>query len=105
MKMPTFYWFSVTHIQCFTWLIKALDNLLQTRQQTCIMIAHRLSTIRNADKIAFIAQGRVKEFGSHEELMKEENGYYRSFIETTNNNVDSMRKTFKFGYEEYGLPE
>ena len=101
--MATFYWFSVTHIQGFTWLLKALDNLLQTRQHTCIMIAHRLSTIRNADKIAFIAQGRVKEVGSHEDLMKEENGYYRSFIETTNNNVDSMRKIFKFVSEEYGI--
>ncbi len=45
----------------------ALQNLMQGR--TCIIVAHRLSTARGADKIAVIRQGRVVEYGSHEELM------------------------------------
>ncbi len=37
--------------------------------RTCFVIAHRLSTIRNADKIAVIAEGRVAECGTHDELI------------------------------------
>ena len=37
--------------------------------RTCFVIAHRLSTIRGADKIAVIADGRVAECGTHDELM------------------------------------
>jgi len=45
----------------------ALDTLMQGR--TTIVIAHRLSTIERADRIVVLAQGRVVECGSHEELM------------------------------------
>ncbi|CAK4922028.1 unnamed protein product [Aphanomyces euteiches] len=48
---------------------------------TTIVIAHRLSTIRNADKIAVISKGVVAELGRHGELMKLENGFYRSLVE------------------------
>lgn len=51
----------------------ALDALAVGR--TSIIIAHRLSTIRNADRIAVIEDERIKEIGSHEELM-EKNGIY-----------------------------
>ncbi len=44
--------------------------------RTTIVIAHRLSTIRNADLIIGIENGRVKENGSHEELMKQQGLYY-----------------------------
>ena len=52
----------------------ALEKLCEGR--TTIVVAHRLSTIRNADKIAVIGQGEVKEEGSHKELI-EKNGIYR----------------------------
>jgi subfamily B ATP-binding cassette protein MsbA len=46
---------------------KALANLMEHR--TVILIAHRLSTIRRADKIVVIEKGRVRETGTHEELL------------------------------------
>ncbi|MCL4110226.1 UNVERIFIED_CONTAM: hypothetical protein GTU68_030610 [Idotea baltica] len=57
----------------------AIEKLIQKR--TSIIIAHRLSTIRNADKILVLDKGRIKEFGSHDELMKIEEGHYRNMIE------------------------
>ena len=61
---------------------EALNKLMESKERTCIVIAHRLSTIRNADRIAFIGDGRVKEIGSHEELMKKTNGRYKRLIES-----------------------
>ena len=48
-------------------LQEAMSNLRTDR--TSFIIAHRLSTIRNADLILVMQQGRIKEQGSHEELM------------------------------------
>jgi len=56
---------------------EALDNLMMSKNFTVVVIAHRLSTIRNADRIAVIGDGKVREIGSHEELMKKSNGMYR----------------------------
>ena len=40
------------------------------------MIAHRLSTVKGADRILVIDKGKIKESGSHEELLKQ-NGIYK----------------------------
>lgn len=53
---------------------KALDNLMKNR--TVFVIAHRLSTVVNADKIVVLNEGSVVEEGTHEELLKIENGAY-----------------------------
>ncbi len=55
---------------------EALQNLMQNR--TSFVIAHRLSTIRNADKIIVLEDGRVKESGTHHELISIEEGLYRN---------------------------
>lgn len=52
---------------------KALDSLCHGR--TTLIVAHRLSTVKNADRIAVIADGQIKEYGTHEELLSE-NGLY-----------------------------
>ena len=56
----------------------ALSEL--TRGKTIITIAHRLATIENADQILVVADGRIAECGTHQELLKKE-GTYRRFIE------------------------
>lgn len=68
---------------------QALDNLMTLKSQTCIVIAHRLTTIRNADRIAFIGDGKVKEIGSHEELIEKPNGRYKRLVESQDRNATS----------------
>ncbi|MBL8837481.1 MAG: ABC transporter ATP-binding protein [Alphaproteobacteria bacterium] len=46
---------------------EALSLLM--RDRTTVVIAHRLSTVRNADLIAVIDDGRIRESGSHAELL------------------------------------
>ena len=58
---------------------KALDNLMQNK--TVFVIAHRLSTIKNADKIAVINEGELVELGTHDELLQNENGFYKRLYE------------------------
>jgi subfamily B ATP-binding cassette protein MsbA len=53
---------------------EAIERLLKGR--TTIVIAHRLSTIQNADKILVMEDGRLKERGTHSELLLR-NGIYR----------------------------
>ena len=60
---------------------RLLANLgLWGRERFVFLITHRLSTIRNTDRIAFLEDGRIAEFGSHDELMARR-GRYREFVE------------------------
>jgi len=56
----------------------ALDNAAKGR--TTIVIAHRLSTIRKADKIAVVADGKIREIGTHEELIQKSSGLYAGLV-------------------------
>lgn len=58
---------------------ETLEKLSKGR--TTIVIAHRLSTVRNADRIAVIDGGRIREIGTHTELM-EKNGSYAALVRT-----------------------
>jgi len=63
---------------------RALGNLMQGR--TVFVIAHRLSTIRRADQIIVVEGGRIRETGTHEDLLREGGLYQRlhemQFVET-----------------------
>ncbi len=56
---------------------EALDRLLTGR--TSIVIAHRLSTIQNADRILVFHKGRLREQGTHQELLGQRGIYYRLY--------------------------
>lgn len=58
---------------------KAIDNLMQDK--TVFVIAHRLSTIQNANKIVVINEGNIVEMGTHIELLKIDNGAYKTLYE------------------------
>lgn len=55
---------------------EALERLMEGR--TSVVIAHRLSTIREADRIFVIDNGQIAEQGTHEELIRLNNGIYRN---------------------------
>ncbi len=58
-----------------------LRNLKANRRgKTTLIIAHRISTIQNADHILVLDEGKIAEYGTHGELMKQ-NGLYRSIYE------------------------
>ena len=57
---------------------EALKTLMEGR--TSIVIAHRISTIQNADRIIVIHRGRIRETGTHRELLRR-GGLYRKLYE------------------------
>ena len=54
--------------------LEAVDN-----RHTVILISHRFSTVRKADKIGVIKDGKLAEFGSHEELLAAGKSYAKLF--------------------------
>ena len=59
-------------------LQEGLSHLLEGR--TSFIIAHRLSTIKNANRIMYVADGKILESGSHEELLQMHGKYYELFM-------------------------
>ncbi|WP_179345567.1 ABC transporter ATP-binding protein [Winogradskyella ursingii] len=52
-----------------------------TKGRTSIVIAHRLATIQQADKIIVMDAGKIVEIGTHQSLLKLQNGYYKNLYE------------------------
>ena len=63
---------------------QALEKLAAGR--TVIAIAHRLSTVLSADQIVVMDSGRIKEIGTHPELL-EKSGYYRRLYDHQFNRI------------------
>jgi len=59
---------------------QALDTLMESSGQTCIVIAHRLSTIRNANTIVVMRKGEILQQGTHDELIAA-GGAYKKLVE------------------------
>ena len=47
--------------------------------RTTVVIAHRLSTIENADRIVVLDGGKIREAGSHDELLANDDMYARLY--------------------------
>ncbi len=56
---------------------EALDKIL--RNLTCIVVAHRLSTIQKASKILVMHKGRIREEGTHQELLRHGGIYHKLY--------------------------
>jgi len=57
----------------------AIEKLIKRR--TSIVIAHRLSTIQHADQILVMKKGKIIERGRHDDLLLNDDGYYRELYE------------------------
>ena len=52
-----------------------------TNNRTSIIIAHRLATVKKADNIIVLDSGQIVEQGTHKQLLKKKDGYYRNLYE------------------------
>ena len=59
---------------------QAIANLLKEKK-TVVMIAHTLSIVKNADQILVVADGKIAEAGTHEELLRS-NKIYREVYDS-----------------------
>lgn len=58
---------------------QATDKI--TNNRTSIIIAHRLATVKKADNIIVLDAGQIVEQGTHKQLLKKKDGYYRNLYE------------------------
>jgi ATP-binding cassette subfamily B protein len=91
-----------TAIMCFDEATSALDTVTEQEIQksieevskhcTTLMIAHRLSTVKNCDLIIVLKHGEIIEQGTHEGLLSEPEGYYRTLWEKQSELLEKERE-------------
>jgi ATP-binding cassette subfamily B protein len=79
---------------------EALDRLLEGR--TALVIAHRLSTIQHADRILVFHKGKLREQGSHQQLLGLRGIYYRLY--QLQYKEQELRASFEPAENEAGAP-
>jgi ATP-binding cassette subfamily B protein len=72
---------------------RGMEALMEGR--TSFVIAHRLSTIRRANRIMVIEDGRIKEQGTHAELLRQRGHYYRLYTQQFRNELETQ-----YGFSE-----
>ncbi|RHZ84492.1 hypothetical protein Glove_81g38 [Diversispora epigaea] len=61
---------------------KIVNETLKKAQKgrTTLVITHRLNNVQNMDKIALVEDGKISEFGTHHELMRNKGGYFKLVV-------------------------
>lgn len=67
---------------------QSLDRL--AKERTVLIVTHRLSAIKDVDKIIVLENGRLREEGTHAELMAMEDGLYRSMYQQQFDNLQDV---------------
>jgi len=72
-----------------------IQETIREIKNTTITIAHRLQTIIDYDKVLVLDKGEVKEYGDPYDLIREDNGMFRSMCETTGDMETLLREAKK----------
>lgn len=65
------------------------DNLInRCKNKISVFISHRIYITKYAHKIIYIEDGRIKDMGSHEELIRRNEGYRSLFYRRANKQID-----------------
>jgi len=67
---------------------RGMEALMKGR--TTFIIAHRLSTIRRANRILVIEEGRIKEQGTHADLLRQRGHYYRLYTQQFRHELETQ---------------
>lgn len=72
---------------------RGMENLMQGR--TSFIVAHRLSTIKRANRIIVVEDGCITEMGTHAELLRARDHYYRLYTQQFREELEKEYDPFK----------
>ncbi|CAG9466940.1 unnamed protein product [Pedinophyceae sp. YPF-701] len=85
-------------------VLAALDRVMERGGRTLLVIAHRLGTVRKAHQIAVMEEGKVRELGSHAQLLKKRGTYYQLVVRQSQDALDALDLS-TMTIDEEGLPD